>query len=177
MEHMFYVPLFHYKVENWTYKKKFLLELYDSIKKECEIKKDTTVITNYHQNHKKLVQDIAYIFYSEIKEFAESVEISNYDVKDAWFEKSHRNNYHGIHNHGPIGYSSVCFINYDENEHSPTQFVSPFNNFMNGSTLIHSPQNITEGSIIFFPSIINHYTDPNQCDKERLIVSFNLNFT
>ena len=171
MEHMFYVPLFHYKVENWDSKKQFLLQLYQSVQEDCE---GGVVTTNYYKDCIKIKQDIGNLFHPEIKKFVNAINCKSYNVRNAWFELSTKHNYHGIHNHGPTGYSSVCFVNYDENEHEPTQFVSPFNNFMNGNVLDHNPQNITEGSIIFFPSTINHYTNPSQSDKERLVVSFNL---
>ena len=72
------------------------------------------------------------------------------------------------------GFSSVCFVEYDENVHTPTKFISPYSNFVNGSCLDHSPKNVIEGSLIFFPSAILHYTHPNNNNNTRTILSFNL---
>ena len=170
---MFHVPLFHYKVKDWENKKKYLLQLHESIQSDCT-NLDNKGITNFHTDPEKIKQDIVFVFNDEIKQFINSIGSKTYNVDAAWFEQSNKNHYHGIHNHGGSGYSSVCFINYKENEHTPTYFLSPFNNFMNGKTLIHTPQNITEGSIIFFPSAIHHFTSPNESDEERMVVSFNL---
>ena len=169
---MFNIPIFHFKVENWDEKKSALIELYNLVENDCEMVEGTDVITNYHQNCINIRQDISYIFYSEIKRFTDIIEYNECIVDAAWFEKSYKNHYHKIHNHGALGYSSVCFINYDENEHTPTQFIAPYNNFINGVSLIYNPQNVIESSIIFFPSAINHFTEPNKSDKERLVVWF-----
>ena len=37
------------------------------------------------------------------------------------------------------------------------------------------PPGIREGSLIFFPSYVLHYTAPNQSDVDRIILSFNVN--
>ena len=92
----------------------------------------------------------------------------------SWFETSSQGDYHGIHTHGLVGYSAVCFIDYDSDEHTATQFVSSFNNLLTGEALQHSPE-VNEGSLIFFPACILHYTEPNKSVKERKILSFNIN--
>ena len=51
--------------------------------------------------------------------------------------------------------------------------MSPFPNFLTGLQLTYTPE-VDEGSIIFFPSYISHFTEPNLSDENRLIVSFNL---
>ena len=33
---------------------------------------------------------------------------------------------------------------------------------------------VEEGDLILFPSLIHHYTTPNQSDTERIVLSFNL---
>jgi hypothetical protein len=80
---------------------------------------------------------------------------------------------HGPHNHGMGGLAAVCFLNYDENEHTPTQFISPYQNTLNGYFLNHS-EKISEGSMLIFPSNITHYTEPNQSKKSRIIFSMNV---
>ena len=60
---MFYVPLFHYKVENWNSKKQFLLQLYQSVQEDCE---SGAVTTNYHKDYIKIKQDIGNLFHPEI---------------------------------------------------------------------------------------------------------------
>ena len=47
--------------------------------------------------------------------------------------------------------------------------------FVSGEIIHTFPSNIEEGSLIFFPSAIAHSTIPGQTDKDRLVLSFNLN--
>jgi len=38
------------------------------------------------------------------------------------------------------------------------------------------PNDIEEGSIVFFPSNVPHYVAPNKSTKPRLILSFNITY-
>ena len=95
-------------------------------------------------------------------------------VNGSWIERSTKGMHHNIHNHGATGYSAACYVCYNSNIHSPTQFVSPFNNPITGE-VIHYEPDVEEGHLILFPSFIHHYTTPNQTDVERIVLSFNLN--
>ena len=57
---------------------------------------------------------------------------------------------HAVHVHGATGFSSVCFIEYDKEDHKSTVFVSPFGNCVTGTLERYSPE-VEEGDIIFFP--------------------------
>lgn len=94
-------------------------------------------------------------------------------MKHAWFELATQHGYHAPHRHGVLGYSSVCYIDFDENLHTSTKFIAPFTNWITGTDLLYQPQ-VIEGTVIFFPSAILHYTEANYSEKPRKIVSFNL---
>jgi hypothetical protein len=97
----------------------------------------------------------------------------NMGVTSAWFQKQEENMLHGIHNHGAVGFSSICYVKFDKDVHLPTTFISPFNDFLFGNTQYYQPE-VEEGDIIFFPSIIQHYSPTNSSDSDRIIFSFNL---
>ncbi len=169
IENMFFIPLFHTKCFNWQLKKNKLKNLcgklnYDGYQYNDFSKHTTNLYIN----------DIDCIFEEEIKNFKNINNIQHHKIVDCWFEKFLTSNYHQIHNHGPLGYSAVCYIDYIKTEHKPLVFISPFNNFLNHSVLFYSPEFVEEGTIIFFPSTLNHYVDPNKSENERLVVSFNL---
>lgn len=172
---IFRVPLIHLDVDNWKIKKKEIFKILKN--KNLETSDFELVKSDFNKKRKEdfYNEKIQEIFLQEIKKLEIALGISNFKVTNSWFEKSEQNMYHQIHNHGALGFSSVCFIEYDQEEHLPTQFVSPFNNFLNGSLLSYSPENVKEGSILFFPSLIHHYTIPNNSLKERITLSFNLN--
>jgi len=170
---MFFVPLIHLKVKNWNEKKLRLLDLYSNTIDNIKFTANE-IYTDFYKNNFTSLKDVECIFDEEIKEFCSLIDVKSV-VLNSWFELARKNSHHTIHNHGALGYSSVCFIKFNSEHHTPTKFISPFLNFLTGETIYYYPNNIEEGSIIFFPSSINHYTDPNISDEERLIISFNLN--
>jgi hypothetical protein len=168
---MFTVPLVHVVVDDWKEKKKKLLNLYKNA--HLSLDNADSLFTNYYENNKILNRDIQNIFKDEIGKLEKEFNLPNLKIKSSWFEETETNGSHSIHNHGQYGYSSVCYVEYDKEEHTSTVFVSPFNNTSNGELITYKPE-VDEGSIIFFPSSILHYTIPNKSTQKRLIVSFNL---
>lgn len=171
---MFNVPIFHLEVRDWNNKKKQLLEIaseYNLIK----VNRYDTVKSNFHTqlNIESHNDKILKILKEEINIFCNYFKFNYCKISNSWFETADQKDYHGLHNHGPIGYSSICYIDYDEFNHTPTQFVGPFHDFINGSVLEYEPT-VKEGSIVFFPSAIIHYTNPNTSEIKRNILSFNL---
>ena len=167
---MFSVPIFKLQIRDWDIKKPKLLELY----KQKELSLKDNVLTNYNREEKESFQPVVDIIESDINRFGDAVGCTSIIPQWWWFEKSIYGMNHTVHNHGSIGYSAVLFIEYDPEVHTPTTFVSPFGDFMKGITMTHQPDDITEGSLIIFPAATNHYTEVNQSDKERIILSFNM---
>lgn len=181
-EIMFHIPIFHFEIRNWDTKKKKLLDLFERNKDDFGIVFLDDVTTNFHSLNKNIEKseehsnEVTEILHDDIQMFLKAINVESGKVVKSWFEHSVANSsmYHKPHNHGSSGYSSVCFIEYDEQVHSPTQFIAPFYNFFTGETLNYTPHDVKSGSIIFFPSSIIHYTTPNISNKDRIILSFNL---
>lgn len=177
LDYMFKIPIVHLSVRNWDAKKLILLDLMnnsDLKKSEREdLKSDyhTQINSSDAGKHNKEIEEL---FKEEINLFCNQLGLTEYKIVMSWFETALHGDYHGIHNHGLVGYSAVCFIDYNKEEHTATQFISPFNNLLSGLTLRYSPQ-VDEGSLIFFPATILHHTEPNKSVKERKILSFNIN--
>tara|TARA_B100000575_G_C22729867_1_gene437766 strand:+ start:77 stop:604 length:528 start_codon:yes stop_codon:yes gene_type:complete len=166
---MFKIPIYTYKVENWIHKKSLLLDIcYDA---NFYLDEKTNVYTDYGKNDDYKF-NVSNILESDISRFHDDIELNSVYVTDLWFQKYNLNQFHTIHNHGALGYSSILFLKYDKNVHKPTRFVSPFMN-AKGETDTYVPD-VDEGTIIFFPSMVNHYTIPNQTRKTRIILSFNI---
>lgn len=170
----FKVPFFQFKIKNWKIKQNQLLKLYSSIEKNLTDKNDniSRVYTNYGDiNH---TQKISNILCDELNSFQLKIQTNQLIIINTWFQKYTEGCFHTPHNHGAIGYSSVCYIKYNQEHHQPTRFIAPFNNFSDGSIMEYSPTNISEGTIIFFPSSIVHYVLPNQSSDIRIILSMNI---
>lgn len=173
---MFSVPLLHLQVRDWENKKSKLLDIYSSIQSNSKTLQYNDVNTDYHynfNNQNSYSVEIESILDEELaiveQEFGCKVVMGN-----SWFEKAEKNGFHRTHNHGPMGLSSVCFVEYDEKYHKPTHFLTPLL-FQNGGcedTFI--PEDAKEGSIMFWPSALMHYTEPNKSEIPRLVLSFNL---
>lgn len=162
---MFQIPFLQLECNNWDVKKQKLLEIpKDLIKSMC-------INTDYF-NNQNYISTITDIFIDEIYQFQNILGIKQAIIKKAWFELANKYDYHGPHTHGAVGYSSVCYINFDK-DHTATKFIAPFKNWINGNDVIFTP-NVQEGTIIFFPAGVLHYTEANLTDKKRMIISFNI---
>lgn len=157
----FSVPIFKYNVQNWNVKKIKLLELFDSFQHK--------VVGNVITSPLDIKTNI---LSKEIELFEKDVGF-NLISSEVWFQKYESNMNHAVHNHGPTGFSSVCFIEYDKHNHNPTTFISPFGNYITGELERYQPD-VEEGDIIFFPSNLLHYAPTNLSKITRTIISFNL---
>lgn len=171
-DYMFSVPIYNFMVEGWDEKKSSLMKIYEENKSHLKLSDNDTVITDYYSdnNYRDEVYDV---LKDDIEDFLGHIG-TKLKFENCWFEESTKNMYHNIHNHGPVGYSAVCFVEYDQENHTPTQFISPFNDFMKGNTLQYFPSCVMEGTILIFPSVIHHFTLPNTSEKRRIALSFNL---
>ena len=173
IEPLFYIPLVKFSIEKWQTKKKELIDLKEKHEDLFRKDQDDAVQTNFHQDSKVLIEPISNILSEEIKYFLSLMSLKSCSMKDAWYELASKDVFHDIHTHGPVGYSSVCYVEFDKEEHTGTRFVSPFTDFLTGNCLFGEAK-VDEGDIIFFPASLMHFTSPNKSNKERLILSFNL---
>ena len=176
---MFSTPLLHLKVDNWEEKKEALLEIFNRRKQNPKVFKTATkhenhdVETDYHHNYDRNLDysdDITDILRDELEILSDTFNCS-VEVCTTWFEKASKGKMHQVHNHGIQGFSAVCFIEFDPDHHTPTIFLNP--NLADVEIANALPPRIREGSIIFFPSYVLHYTAPNESDVDRIILSFN----
>lgn len=165
---MFSIPLIHYNVDRWLYKRNKLLDL---IPHDAMTLGDETVVSNYQgaNNQCALIQTI---LEDEIKLFNRQLNC-NAQIVRAWFEQADNSMFHPPHTHGHGGWSAVLFLDYNPEHHTPTIFISPFNHFIDGSQLQYRPE-CKEGDLILFPSMLLHYTLPNTSNVRRTVCSFNL---
>lgn len=170
---MFTIPYLQLDVSDWNNKKKKLLELMS----KCVLIDEHSILKSsfYHEssnNHNDLVESI---FETELSQLKKSFGFNHCSIKYSWFQEQTKNMFHPLHDHGEnnIMMSSICYIEYDSSEHSPTQFISPYVDSLSFSHLDFMPQ-VNEGTMIFFPSNILHQTLPSPSDKPRKIISFNM---
>ena len=166
---MFHISLVRHDVVDWQEKKKKLLKLVNNGK--FSMKSNEFVLSDFFEKDDYRAQ-IQEIFEEDIKQseflIGEELKTSN-----AWFEKSKKGMSHQIHNHGALGYSGICYVQYDKKQHTPVQFVAPYDDLKHGQSIHYQPHDVREGTLLIFPSFVHHFTLPNQSNKERICVSFN----
>jgi len=172
----FAIQFYQSEVINWEKKKKLLYKIYNNCANLTKSKLD-----DQHSDYdigkvNNYTDAIESVLYDDIKKFSVSLEINQPKITCAWFQSYSKSNHHGLHNHGIGGYSMVCYLKYDSEEHLPTTFIAPFNSMIDGNVLEFEPKNIEEGSIIFFPSNLSHYAPTNMSSSERIILSANFSY-
>ena len=165
---MLTIPFYHYKVNNWREKKEQLLDFVSTLSFKFKDQIADLYTTYGDQTSSiplKILED-------DIVKFTTEVKYSGEMDADIWFQKYYENQFHSPHNHGAIGYSAVLYINFDKRIHEGTRFLAPFND-PDGNHIEFVPD-VDEGSLIFFPSYLYHYTLPNKSDTIRIVMSVNL---
>lgn len=172
----FYIPVSVFKVNNWEEKRKVLEKSLSDLRKIDD--NDEFIHTDYHDFTGDNI-NAGVVFRDEIKLFCDTINAKSASVIKSWIEDQERDMYHTVHNHGQIGFSAVCYLNFDSSVHRALKFVAPFNNWQNGVQMDWCPEDegidVEESTIIFFPSFLLHYTFANNSDKRRTVASFNFN--
>ena len=74
-------------------------------------------------------------------------------VDEMWIQKYVEGSFHTPHNHGQLGFSSVLYVKFDANVHTPTRFIAPFpdirGNILYETSSISSTGNV-QGDIVKF---------------------------
>ena len=170
----FYVPVSVFKVKNWEEKRKILEKSLSDIRKIDD--KDEFILTDFHDYDGDKI-NATEVFKDELQDFCKVINAKSVTVRKSWIEDQERDMYHCVHNHGAVGFSAVCYLNFDSSVHRSLKFVAPFNNWRNGLQMDWSPEDegidVEESTIIFFPSFLLHYTYANNSDKRRTVASFN----
>ena len=166
---MFVIPSYQFQVSDWKDKELSLLRLYDNVQFTND-DPESNVHTDYGQD--KHVESVCNILNDDLQRFCNHYMLQNVQVYNAWFQKYNDGQFHAPHNHGPVGWSCVLYIEFDPEVHGATRFIAPYMD-ISGMGISHTPQ-VTEGTILFFPSMLIHYVSPSKTDKTRVILSMNL---
>lgn len=114
-------------------------------------------------------------------------------VVGAWFQIQNSYGFHDIHSHGNCSWSGVYYLQMDDLEtrhqhpnlgaqNGVTRFYSPRFNLLGGAHMdlgnaylqeSHIDIEPEEGTLIVFPSWLNHKAMPYDGKKDRVIISFN----
>lgn len=180
----FRLTFYQVSIENWSEKKKKLLDLVDWDDEECLM---DDFFSDYYKNIYKnnmrapYHEDFVNILKKDLNQFVYSVESSplnrykhnlSMEITNLWAQRYVDSQHMPPHTHEPAGFSAVLYAEFDGDYHEATKFWAPFKNTIDAMDYRFDPQ-VKEGDIIFFPSFLLHYATPNESDKRRTIFSFN----
>tara|TARA_R100001509_G_C4783541_1_gene187260 strand:+ start:100 stop:690 length:591 start_codon:yes stop_codon:yes gene_type:complete len=103
------------------------------------------------------------------KECALKLGYQDVRIVELWFQQYNKNGKHGWHTHAE-NYTGVYYVKFS-NKDAKTELIDPFS--QNKKIII----NAKEGDIVIFPSYVIHRATEQKEDSEKIIVSFNINFT
>ena len=170
---LFSIPIAHYEIQNWRQNKERIMNALPTLGWE-HLESNGEQHTDFFHQDENLLPAYADTVISIIEPYlAEFTERRRIEFTDMWAQTSYKGNKHGIHNHGHSGWSSVIYVDFDPQVHTATQFISPFNNPWSGRLQTFQPP-VKEGDMVIFPATIAHEALPNESDKPRTIISYNL---
>jgi len=168
---LFSVKYYSYECDGWEAKKAELLKHIDP--GSFERAGSAQFATDRHSEHEPYVEPFVNIFSDELNRFGVDANLRELDVRSIWSVRYRRGDYHSVHNHRSTGYSGILYLDYDDRVHTPSIHVSPWNDPASDMTVLMAPP-VREGTIVFAPSNVLHYTRPNNSDTERAIVAFDM---
>lgn len=192
---LFSIPLLHIKVSDWECKKQKLLEIFEENSNNLYARGN--LLTTYHMREdfgdniedsdlclkqiRELRKKVSNILTDELITIHQifgnhlsACEQNTSIISQAWFQEQKVGMFHPPHSHGCHSLSSVCFINYNQEYHTPTHFISPHIDPLEGYNMEYIEKDVSEGSLLVFPSNIIHYTMPHNSDQSRIILSMNI---
>ncbi len=167
---LFEYPSYQYKVDDWDFKKKGLLNRINQ--QDFYRTTHNTFETDRLTNNKTYVRYLEDFLRPLLSEFCTEAQVTC-GITDAWCVKYKKGDYQTIHNHRGWGFTGILYVKYNPKIHPATCFVAPWQNPRTDTTSLEYPT-VEEGTVIITPSSALHYADPNLSKEERIIISFDL---
>ena len=168
---LFEFPSYQYQIGDWEFKKKGLLGRIKS--SEFRRTKLQTFETDRQTNNKSYVRYLEEFLRPELFEFCQEAQVTC-SMTDAWVVRYDKGDHQTVHNHRGWGFSGIIYVEFDPKVHTPSCFVSPWQNPVSDTTSLAYPTDVKEGTMIIFPSYTLHFVHPNQTRKRRTVLSFDL---
>ena len=168
---LFEFPSYQYEVDDWEFKKKGLL---NRINKSKFIRTPLQTYEGDRQtNGKTYVRYLGEFLRPELSQFCKEAEVTC-SITDAWCIRYQKGDHQIVHNHRGWGFTGVLYVEFDPQVHTPTCFVSPWQEPRTDTTFLSFPKNVKEGTVVIAPSFTHHFVHPNNVRKQRTVISFDL---
>lgn len=186
---LFPITIHHLKLPDYAHqdiKEKYLPQILEGYDKNLYDASDLDWHTkNVHtsfNNDNQIIKEVPQIY----TELFDSIMPCKWEGKfTIWHNVYKKQEYQEVHHHIPSDYSAIHFLSFDKDEHNPPVFFDPAR--LTKERLTHlnlTPFNSThidvdEGSVLIFPSYLEHLVPASkkEYNKHRVTVSLNLKFT
>ena len=118
---------------------------------------------------RKWVEFLQPYLHKHLKNFANVLGYQDINFINLWFQQYNQNGKHGWHTHAE-NYTGVYYVQFS-NKCAKTELIDPFS--QNKKIEIEAK----EGDIVIFPSYVIHRATEQKENVEKIIISFNINFT
>ena len=106
-------------------------------------------------------------------------------IYQSWITKYHHGGFIDKHDHIPASLSGVLYLSASPEQgnlvfENPLELwlrTQPYSADKRKGSFFEREIPVTTGDLIMFPAYLRHYTLPNRSQKDRIIMSFNLNST
>ena len=179
---MFTIPIESFKVPNWDYWKPIIMNQCDEHSPQAHITGGRVntheMDTDYHdlvsnKSMPKYYYTVLDALEPILDEMQTDYPLDIRNIVAMWHQTTKSGQFHGVHNHGPVGITAVLYVDFKPEIHKATTFFAPFHNYINGEVVDYMPD-VEEGDCVFFPSYLPHMQEPNFTDVSRTIISFNI---
>jgi len=167
---LFKIPFYTIKVKNFKDKKSKIEKLFDIFPDK---RKDLQNFkTNRQMQKVGLLKSFSMILEDELQEIAQHFK-KDIGITDVWSVTYEKGDFHPPHNHGSTGLSAILYLNIEKN-HPKTMYVQPWNHIFTDHTVYYN-SNVNEGDIIIVPKFVQHFTFPNNIEKIKKVISWDMN--
>ena len=167
---LFHIPFWQLKTSNFKEKKNKIIDLLKDYPEEKTGTKD--FFTNRHNiNKENVIPKFVNILSNEIKQISKEFQ-NDFAITDIWSVSYETGDYQSPHNHGSTGMSAILYLDLPNN--APyTSYIQPWTDIKLDGTRTKTLE-IDEGDIIFVPSFLLHFSEPNKSDSIKRIVSWDI---
>ena len=189
---LFPVPIFHYKIENYKEINKELINYILKLQKKDKVGNNRSNIGGWHSQNFDLVKEETPIqFINKFKDFLKNIIINEFGweylpnkqrIVAMWAIINKKNSFNIMHNQLNCYLSGSYYVKKPEKSGDISFFdpVEPktYRYPEKEKGTFHSNEVITlkpeEGDLLVFPSYLYHSVEPNLSDKDRVVISFNI---
>ena len=124
---------------------------------------------NSKDNDREYVKKFCKILKPYLLNLAKELQCSTYQIGNMWYQQYAIQSRHQWHYHNYCNWSAVYFLELPNNDCVTQMYDIPENQIV-------FDKEIVEGDLYLFPSNILHRSPPNNANKTKSIISFNVDF-